>query len=401
MKSLNLILDKTRKIKLYSQIYRQIAEKIENSEIPLEKKIPSVRALSKELNVGKNTVTKAYRELEKNGYIYSIEKSGFYAKLPANKNLTVPISKTASHSDFIDESVPTVDSLLKDKSYNSSKNFSLGTDFNSSIKSNIFDKNTESNTASNSNYQKEFSIDDFFSNSLIYNIKNSKSNCSGEENLIKKIVQIISKISGYSVNPSQIIISSCIEQILFNILHLPSIQKEKQKGRGLLKLAEESLVEKKQNFLILQNESEKIKKIFKYANFSQIELSKENSENLKNLTADIFYISETNLKENLKKDIFNWLNKNENRMLFEFNQPITQNTNLKSESYQEKILHFFSLENLIPQQLQMNAVFSILPMQLSNEYKNFYTDFSCSLSKIDQLAISNFLEKNYNTLQDN
>ncbi len=392
MKSLILILDKNRKIKLYKQIYKQIAEKIENSEISVGEKLPSVRTLSKELNVGKNTITKAYSELEKNAYIYSVEKSGFYAKLPSNKNLlTVPILK--DNSDISIKSVPTVDSLLEEKDYQCSTNFSLGTD-NSGTQNTIFEKNTISSSFSNSKQQEKTFTEEFFSNADILNLENSPVNCYGEEIFIKKLKQFLSKNSNFSVSPFQIIIASSIEQIIFNILQLPSIREEKKTGVGLLKLAEKSLTEKKQNFLILKNESEKIKKIFSCANFSRTELDISDFKNLQNFDANIFYLSEENMQENLKNYIFNWLNQNKNRKIFKSYKTLQKDTKLELEGPQEKILYFFSLENLLPQQVQINAAFSILPAALSDEYKKFYADIPCSLSKIDQIAISNFLEKN-------
>ena len=392
MKSLILILDKNRKIKLYKQIYKQIAEKIENSEIPVGEKLPSVRTLSKELNVGKNTITKAYSELEKNAYIYSVEKSGFYAKLPSNKNLlTVPILK--DNSDISIKSVPTVDSLLEEKDYQCSTNFSLGTD-NSGTQNTIFEKNTISSSFSNSKQQEKTFTEEFFSNADILNTEKSSVNCYGEEIFIEKLNQFLSKNSNFSVSPFQIIIASSIEQIIFNILQLPSIREEKKTGVGLLKLAEKSLTEKKQNFLILKNESEKIKKIFSCANFSRTELDISDFKNLQNFDANIFYLSEENMQENLKNYIFNWLNQNKNRKIFKSYKTLQKDTKLELEGPQEKILYFFSLENLLPQQVKINAVFSILPAALSDEYKKFYADIPCSLSKIDQIAISNFLEKN-------
>lgn len=41
-------------------------------------KLPSIRALSEEFSCSKNTVIKAYQEMEKSHLIYSVPKSGFY-----------------------------------------------------------------------------------------------------------------------------------------------------------------------------------------------------------------------------------------------------------------------------------------------------------------------------------
>ena len=46
-------------------------------------KIPSIRQLSKELNVSINTVKDAYWKLESRNYIVAVPQSGFYVKKQA------------------------------------------------------------------------------------------------------------------------------------------------------------------------------------------------------------------------------------------------------------------------------------------------------------------------------
>jgi GntR family transcriptional regulator len=63
-------------------IYEQIIEKYENLIIRgvLEggSKLPSVRSLAIELSINPNTIQRAYVELERAGYIYSIKGKGNY-----------------------------------------------------------------------------------------------------------------------------------------------------------------------------------------------------------------------------------------------------------------------------------------------------------------------------------
>ena len=65
-------------------IYEQVAEKLE--ELMLlgilgeNEPLPSVRSLAMELSINPNTIQRAYGELERQGYIYSIKgKSSFVA----------------------------------------------------------------------------------------------------------------------------------------------------------------------------------------------------------------------------------------------------------------------------------------------------------------------------------
>ena len=106
---LNISLDKKSKIKLYRQLFDAIVELIKTKELKENTKLPSVRTVSKELDIGKNTVTKAYLELEKAEYIYSVEKSGYFGK---NPDISVPIKKENRQSGTENKADSTMQSPL-------------------------------------------------------------------------------------------------------------------------------------------------------------------------------------------------------------------------------------------------------------------------------------------------
>ena len=62
----------------YLRIMDEIKLRLENGSLVAGSKIPSVRQLSEEYSCSKNTVMKAYLELEKEHIIYPVPKSGFY-----------------------------------------------------------------------------------------------------------------------------------------------------------------------------------------------------------------------------------------------------------------------------------------------------------------------------------
>ena len=62
---------------LYIQLYEQIKDYIEEEKYQSDK-LPSIRALSKQLGVNNVTIVSAYKLLENEGYIYSIKGSGTY-----------------------------------------------------------------------------------------------------------------------------------------------------------------------------------------------------------------------------------------------------------------------------------------------------------------------------------
>lgn len=74
-----IILNKDLDKPLYVQLYDKIRYFIENDRLS-DDKLPSIRKLSKELGVNNVTVINAYKLLEQEGYVYSIEGSGTYIK---------------------------------------------------------------------------------------------------------------------------------------------------------------------------------------------------------------------------------------------------------------------------------------------------------------------------------
>lgn len=63
---------------LYQQIYKELKQKILDRKYHAHEKLPAKRALANQLDVSINTITNAYEQLLEEGYIYSIERSGYY-----------------------------------------------------------------------------------------------------------------------------------------------------------------------------------------------------------------------------------------------------------------------------------------------------------------------------------
>jgi GntR family transcriptional regulator / MocR family aminotransferase len=65
---------------IYKQIYEGIKENILNRKIKPNEKLPSKRILADQLNVSVNSVSNAYEQLLAEGYIYTIERKGYYVE---------------------------------------------------------------------------------------------------------------------------------------------------------------------------------------------------------------------------------------------------------------------------------------------------------------------------------
>ena len=75
-KNMNIILSNESELPIYRQIFDQIQEQILSGAIPEGEVLPSIRKLAKELGISVITTTRAYNELESEGYIVSRQGKG-------------------------------------------------------------------------------------------------------------------------------------------------------------------------------------------------------------------------------------------------------------------------------------------------------------------------------------
>ncbi|MCM1246115.1 MAG: GntR family transcriptional regulator [Roseburia sp.] len=73
---MKIILSNQSELSIYRQICNQIEEQIVSGLIPEGTVLPSIRKLAKELGVSVITTTRAYNELESEGYIVSRQGKG-------------------------------------------------------------------------------------------------------------------------------------------------------------------------------------------------------------------------------------------------------------------------------------------------------------------------------------
>lgn len=64
---------------IYEQIKAGFRKLVVSGVIKTDEKLPSVRELASQMSINPNTIQKAYRELEQEGYIYTISGRGSFA----------------------------------------------------------------------------------------------------------------------------------------------------------------------------------------------------------------------------------------------------------------------------------------------------------------------------------
>lgn len=63
---------------IYEQIVEKLSELMVTGVLEQDSQLPSVRSLAVELSINPNTIQRAYSELERSGYIYSVKGRGSF-----------------------------------------------------------------------------------------------------------------------------------------------------------------------------------------------------------------------------------------------------------------------------------------------------------------------------------
>ena len=83
---MKIIIQNLSDIPIYQQIYEQIKEEILSGKIGSGEVLPSIRQLSRDLKVSVITTTRAYTDLENDGYIMIVQGKGCFVK-ELNQNI--------------------------------------------------------------------------------------------------------------------------------------------------------------------------------------------------------------------------------------------------------------------------------------------------------------------------
>lgn len=430
-------LDKTSKVKLYHQLYLFFVNAIKNKELPEETKLPSIRTLSEDYNISRNTVTKAYSELEANGYIYSLSKSGFFVKNPSStepslhskeksENEGIPTvesiikerkkEKTEEKNDFVTENIDADSSVLKN-----SGTFILTDPFSSEqeeqnsvlkLTSENNEKTILTNTGDlvNSSPEKRkilSPIEDYVESAKTA-IKENKNllegnkipDLTGEEPLRIAIAAFLYKFHHLEVNPSQVVVSCNKADILFKLLLLDEFKNPKSSLHGLLQLAEKSISPRKIKpcIAVPQGFHSSLTDVFSAASIKTTEIPFDSKESIATLleksgaTSAFIYSKNTDSKQK-KQEILEWAAKEDFRYIIEYDTSteISGSDFVYSQDFNGKCIYIENFSNLISKSINTTA--AILPKKILKSYKNQYQKFGCPLSILSQMSIADFLIK--------
>lgn len=86
-------LDIRSRVPIYEQLVEKLKELIIHEVFQADEQLPSVRVLAASLTINPNTIQKAYRELEHQGYIYSIPGKGKFVSPQADATNNEKVKK--------------------------------------------------------------------------------------------------------------------------------------------------------------------------------------------------------------------------------------------------------------------------------------------------------------------
>lgn len=83
---MNIFIDNKSGMPIYDQIYSQVKAQIIGGDLKEDDALPSIRSLAKDLRISVITTKRAYEELEKEGFIYTVAGKGSFVA-PKNVEL--------------------------------------------------------------------------------------------------------------------------------------------------------------------------------------------------------------------------------------------------------------------------------------------------------------------------
>lgn len=356
---LTINLNSDLKTPLYEQIYNYIKEEIKNGNIVYNTKLPSSRGLASYLSVSRNTVDMAYAQLLSEGYIDAYPKKGYFV------NKFTQLNKL-NNPKAIKSNIKKYEETLKYK-YDFSP-FAINLE--------KFPYNTWRQLS------KNCLIND---NNNLFLLGNSQ----GDYQLREVIVKYLYESRGVNCKPEQIIIGAGVDYIL---------QLLAQIFTNKTKIAIENPAYK-QAYNIFTGFS---------INTYPIAIDKLGIDikSLYKTDAEIVYVTPSHqypigivmpIKRRL--ELLEWANQNENRYIIEDDhdsefrykgKPIPA---LQGLDENDKVIYLGTFSRAIAPAIRVAYV--VMPQALLNTYINRFSYYSCTVSRLDQAIITDFIKYGY------
>ncbi|MEA4986699.1 MAG: PLP-dependent aminotransferase family protein [Anaerovorax sp.] len=346
---------------LYELLYTNIKNDILDGKIASNEKLPSKRSLAQHLKISIITVENAYTQLLSEGYIYSIEKKGYYACELQKTSLQKPLkSQVKTHIQPLERKK---DEFLIDFKSNAVP----AEKFPFSVWSKLM-REVLSEKGSQLLQPMPF---------------------NGTEQLRTAIADHLYHFRGMHVLPDQILIGAGTEYLYHLLIQLL--------GR--------------EHVYALENPGySKISKIYAAndVSFASIHLDSQglSIHELKQSKANIIHISPshhfpTGIITPMKRrqEILNWANQDSSRYIIEddydsefrfHGKPIQT---LQSIDANEKVIYINTFSKTIAPTIRIS--YMVLPFHLMEKFREEMGFYSCTVSSFEQYTLASFIEKGH------
>ncbi len=353
---LTITLDRHLDKSLYIQLYEHIKTHIINKTLAPDTPLPSKRALATHLNISTKTIENAYSQLLLEGYIYSVEKRGYYVSTLSDYRKRQP--KTAPYISKYQDETYLVD-LKANK--NNMEMFPASTWYRMMREALSYD------TAK--------LLDTVPFNGLL--------------ELRVAIAKYLLDFRGMDVSPDQIIIGAGTEYLYNRLIQLL--------GRDT-------------SFAMEDPGYRKIGAIYEsnQVDYKAIPLDKDGIrvDMLEASGCDVVHISPAHhfplgfvTPINRRLELLSWVNRKKNRYIIEDDYDSEYRYHgipvppLFSIDVRDKVIYMNTFSKSIAPAVRIS--FMVLPESLMEKYISTMNFYSCSVSSFDQFTLARFIEGNY------
>lgn len=345
---------------LYLSLYQRIKSDIQNALFSTGEKLPSKRTLAKNLGVSIITVENAYNQLLNEGYIYALEKKGYFV---SNLQKLEGTAQKGSEKKVLAATSLDEEEYLFDFSSNSieSRNFPFS----------IWAKLTRE----------------------VISLKQEQllktSFCGGVMELKVAIANHLRSFRGMSVNPDQIIIGAGTEYLYGLLIKLLGNDKK---------------------YCIENPGYTKLKKIYESNQveccFARLDENGIRIEDLEKQDAKIAHISPNHhfptgitMPVSRRYELLKWASESNERYIIEddydseFRQKGNPVPTMQSIDDIGRVIYMNTFSKSLTSTIRIS--YMVLPEQLANEFYSKLSFYSCTVSSFEQYTLAAFISQGY------
>lgn len=353
-----IILNQDTNTSLYKQLYIQIKEDIIHEILLPDTKLDATRIVAKELGVSRNTVTAAYHQLELEEYVYSVKGSGFYVN-------------RVNNLDILKNKIPISPLLWQEPN---TKKENIDDFYYGSVETEIFPMHTWRKCI--------LTAFDKISNAPTLTYMNKK----GEYKLRTLLTNYLYRTRGVKCNPEQLIITSG---------HQHSLE-------ILTKLFDKN----EYSFTMEEPGHRGTRTVFEMNSYEMHEISLEKDgiciEELEKLKNTLLHITPshqfpTGLVYQISKrlSILDWADKNHSFIIEDdYDNELRYHTlplpSLQSLDCHQRTIYLGTFSKSLSPDLRISYI--VLPEMILNIYEELFRLIHCTVPRIIQLAIIEFIE---------